>query len=148
MINVQDVDWVRLTRFASDVTLKATGKACVVRGGFESGCWGSAGFDGRFYEIELTLSQPREQLARTFLHELGHCANNHPRRTIKSGGLTLRTVDYVEDAAFREGVRARLHTIESEADAFADAAQGIFEQEMGMAWREWPFVGTVAGNRA
>lgn len=142
MIALNDVDWQRLTRFASDITLKATGTACVVRAGFEAGCWGSQGHDGRFYEIELNLSQPREQLARTFLHELGHACHEHVKtKTIAAGGYALRNVDTIEDAEFREAVRARLHVMEGEANAFADTAQRVFEAQLGPSWAEWPFVG-------
>lgn len=142
MIDATTIDWRRLTRFASEITLKAVGAACVVRAGAGDGYWGAQGHDGRFYEIELSLSQPRTQLMRTLLHEIGHAANGHTKtKTIAAGGYTLRTVDSIADADFREKVRERLHVVESEADAFADTAQEVFETQLGPAWVEWPFVG-------
>lgn len=141
MIDASTVDWVKLTRFASTITLKATGKACIVRAGCADGSWGSQGYDGRFWEVELSLDQPRTSIARTFLHEVGHAQAAHCKKTIAAGGVGLRSVEYLEDADFRDRVRARLHTIEREANEFADVAQATFEREFGPAWLDWPFVG-------
>ena len=140
-INRDCIDWVKLTRFASSVTYDATGKACIVRAGCDSDTWGRQGFDGRFWEIELNVEQPRDRVMETFLHELGHACNQHVTKTIAAGGLGRRSVEYLEDADFRDKVKARLYTIESEADAFAASAGAVFRRELGDAWLDWPFVG-------
>lgn len=144
MIDASTVDWVRLSEFASRLTLPAQGLACVVRGVPDGdGTWGQAGKAATYYEIEMALDHPtRAQFTRTFLHECGHVARGHCTTPIHGEGkISQRAIQYVTDAKFRGMLQARVDLIEREANEFADLAQATFEREFGAAWVDWPFVG-------
>lgn len=141
VISIRDVDWTRLTEFASRLTLPAAGLACVVRGvPGGDGFLGHAGKAAQFYEIEMCLDQTRGSFTRTYLHELGHCVRAHPSRPIAEPGLTVYNFQYLADARIRKMAEDRHALIEREAEQFADMLQATFEREFGAAWLDWPFV--------
>ncbi len=142
MIDIQDVDWTRLTEFASRVTLPMQGLACVVRGvPGGDGFVGHAGKCDKYLEIALSLNQDRQSFAEVFLHELGHCARGHCSRPISEPGLTVYNFQHLTDPRIRKMAEDRHALIEREAGEFADAAQREFEWQFGAWWVDWPFVG-------
>lgn len=149
MIDASTVDWRRLTDFATRLTYPAHGLACVVRGvPGGDGFLGHAGKAAQFFEIELSMAQARPSFTRTFLHELGHLVQGHCSRPIAEPGLTVYNFQYLGDARIRKMAEDRHALIEREAEQFADVAQRELERQLGAAWVDWPFVGTVAGNGA